>query len=555
MLPVILPLLASMAALPAAAEAPRQDPGIRVWLNKSGYVEPMEKVRAYLRTGVDGFVIVLHAEPSGRVRVLFPLDPEDDAWVRAGQDFEIRSRSDREAFVVYDGSGAGVILAAVSRDPFRFDGMVLNRHWDYRAAEFGVGNDAESDLLALVQRMTGGGWFDYDVVRYDVATYFVADGGGTTYHLSLYGPAYAGHYWAGGVGFTIGFGTGWYDPWYYPPHYWSSWYWPTYWYPCCYYGWYRPYPVPYAYYPYYGYPYGGHYGYPPGYYAQSRPTYARHFYAAGSYGTGYYYSRSGAWGTYAFKSAEDRYGLQPQSVTARRRTAGTGAAFATGSVPTATTGRRGVTSTPSSTAGVSAGTLEARRRTPTGASSAPTVLPTINGRRRAAEAQAAGTASPTATNADGRRIAGEARSPMTTGDAVRRGLEIVPPGRSDQGQSGVGERRVNPTTANPTGVRQVDPRRVTDTPSRSAQGTVGSGRTTKPSSGSLERRTPTRSVTPPRSTTPSRTVSPPRSAPSTTRSAPSTTRSAPRAAPSRPPTRSAPPQRSSPPPSGGRRRN
>ena len=113
MLPVILTLLASTAAVPAVAEAPSQDPAVRVWLNKSGYVERTDKVRAYVRTGVDGYVTILHAEPSGRVRVLFPLDPDDDAWVRAGQDYEIRSRSDKEAFAVYDGSGLGVVLAAV----------------------------------------------------------------------------------------------------------------------------------------------------------------------------------------------------------------------------------------------------------------------------------------------------------------------------------------------------------------------------------------------------------------------------------------------------------
>lgn len=550
MLPVILTLLATTVAAPAV-EAPSQDPAIRVWLNKSGYVERADKVRAYVRTGVDGYVMILHAEPSGRVRVLFPLDPEDDGFVRAGRDYEIRSRSDKEAFAVYDGTGTGVVLAAVAHDPFRFDGLVLNRHWDYRAAEFGVGNDAEADLLALVQRMTGGGWFEYDVVRYDVGSYYAGDyvdgESGEAYHLSLYGPGVAGHYWGGGVGFSIGFGVGWYDPWYYP-YYGYGWYSPWYWNSCCY-----GYGYPYAYYPYYGYPYYGYpyYGYPsygyPGYgYPYYGGTYARHVYPAGGYG--------GAWGTYAFKSSDDRYGLNPQSVTARRRTTGTGAAYASSSsrTPASTSRRTAAASTPVSSP-TTPGSLEARRR-PTGATSA-TVLPTISGRGRTAAPQGT-SATGAASSADGRRTVGDARAPATTGDVTRRGLEITPPGRAVTPQDA--DRRAAGTagsrSSNPNGLRQVEPRRIDDAPARSGQGTVGSGRTTNPSSGSLERRSPSRSATPPRSATPSRspsrTASPPRSAPST-RSAPS----APRAAPSRGPTRGSSPSRGSSPPSGGRRRN
>ena len=522
MLPVILTLLASTAAVPAAAEAPSQDPAIRVWLNKSGYVERTDKVRAYVRTGVDGYVMILHAEPSGRVRVLFPLDPEDDAFVRAGRDYEIRSRADREAFAVYDGMGTGVVLAAVARDPFRFEGLVVNRHWDYRAVEFGVGNDPEADLLAVVQTLTGGEWFDYDIVRYEVGSRYVADNDDGAYHLSLYGPAYHGHYWSGGGGFSIGFGTGWYDPWYGPwydpwydpwyyyPRHWSAWYYPRYWTPCCYGGWYRPYRATYVYYPT---------GYGP------RGTYTRNGSPA-----------------YTFKSRDDRYGLQPQSVTARRRTAGAGTAFASSPTrsPTTTTTRRTAAASSPASSPSTPGSLEARRR-PTGASPA-TRLPTINGRGRVAAPQGTTNAARNPNGADGRRTIGDARVPLNTGDTPRRGIEVAPPGRIVTPPAA--ERRtVRPSTATPSGMREVAGRRVGDAPARPAQGTVGSGRTTKPSSGSLERRSPQRTVSPPSSKAPSRTVSPPRS---TTRSAPA--RSAPRATPSRPPTKSSPPARSSSPP-------
>jgi hypothetical protein len=521
MLPVILTLLAATAAVPAVAEAPSQDPAVRVWLNKSGYVERTDKVRAYVRTAVDGYVVILHAEPSGRVRVLFPLDPEDDAFVRAGRDYEIRSRADREAFAVYDGLGTGVVLAAVSRDPFRFEGLAVNRHWDYRAVEFAVGNDAEADLLAVVQTMAGGTWFDYDIVRYEVGSRYAAGGDDGAYHLSFYGPAYHGHYWSGGGGFSIGFGGGWYDPWYGPwydpwydpwyyyPRHWSAWYYPRYWTP--YGGWYRPYRATYAYYPN---------GYVP------RGTYERNGYPA-----------------YAFKSREDRYGLQPPPVTARRRTGATTAAYASSPArsPTATTTSRrtAAASTPVS-APSTPGSLEARRR-PTGAAPA-TTLPTINGRGRVAAPQGTPNTTRNPNGADARRTVGDTRVPLNTRDTPRRGLEVAPPGRTVTPPAA--ERRTTrPTTWTPTGMRPAGERRVGDAPARPAQGTVGSGRTTKPSSGSLERRSPQRTVSPPRSTTPPRTVSPPKS---TTRSAPA--RTAPRATPSRTPTRRSPPARSSSPP-------
>lgn len=518
MLPIVLTLLASTVAAPAAAEAPRQDPAIRVWLNKSGYVERTDRVRAYVRTGVDGYVMILHAEPSGRVRVLFPLDPEDDAFVRAGRDYEIRSRADKEAFAVYDGAGTGVVLALVSRDPLQFGGLVLNRHWDYRAVEFGVGNDTEADLLALAQQVTGGGWFDYDVARYEVASPYTVARGDDAYHLSLYGPAYHGHYWHGGVGFSIGIGSGWYDPWYdpwyygwYAPRHWSAWY-PWYWYD----GWNRPFRSTYV------------YSYPNGY--APRGTYVRHVYPGSTYG--------GAWGSYAFKSDADRYGLNPRSVTARRRTTGAGATYASSPVrsPVSAT-RRTTAATSPSTSPATPGSLEPRRR-PTAAAPA-TVLPTINGRGRTAAPQ--GSAG-NPNGADGRRTVGDTRTPVTDGGAARRGLEITPPGRTVTPVDG-SQRTLGPRTTSPTGVRQVEPRRVGETTSRPAPGTVGSGRTIKPSSGTLERRSPSRTVSPPRST-PSRTVTPPRS---TTRSAPTRT-SRPRAAPSRPPTRSSPPARKSSPP-------
>lgn len=514
MLPIILAATVLGAMTPPPAAPPGQDPAIRVWLNKSGYIDRMDRVRAYVRTGVDGYVVILHAEPSGRVRVLFPLDPDDDAFVRAGKDYEIRGRGDREAFTVYDGSGPGVVLAAVSRDPLQFDSLTLNRHWDYRVAAFGVGNDPEADLLALVQQMTGGAWFDYDVARYEVTTPYSIAGGDDdeAVHLSFYTTPYYGHYWSRGAGFTIGFG--WYDPWYDP--FYSPWCW-DFW-DCGYDSWGR--------YPYYSYPY-----YPVGYYA---PSYfvpgsprVRHVFPAGR-------------GGYAFKSYDDRFGLQPRGVEMRRRSVVGSGYAATRSVVTPVNGTRR-TAGPATTRPVqgSPGSLEARRRYET-APDGSSKLPSLYGRRPVAPA-----------NADAPKRAGDA-----VAGARRPAAPVTAPSndgvlRRPTGSVDAGRRPTDNQARTPAGMREVKPGSVTPPPAgtRMPAGTVGSGRTIKPSAGSLERRTPTRDSPVPTMRTPSRSTGP------ATRSAPSrppTRVSPPRTAPSRPPVRVSPP-RGGPTRSGGRR--
>jgi hypothetical protein len=317
--PLLFALIGPAApAMTPVTPAPPQ--ALRVWLNRQGTLDRGDKVRAYTRTADDGYLFVLHVEPNGRVRVLFPLDPFDDGFIRAGQDYEIRGRGDREAFQVYETSGAGTVLAAVSPDPYRFDALVVNGHWDYRAADWNMGGDPEADLVALVGRLTNGGRFDYDVVRYVVGGYDVAYGGGDDwYSPGLYDPYYDGHSWYGGSGFSIhvgfGFGRGYgyrrhfYDPWYWDP--WDPWWYPS---PCwggCFY--------PFSYYTpvYYAYPYYG----PDRYVYYGAP--------GGTLGRGY-----------TFKSPDDRYGLSPNPVGVRRRTLATGSGTSPGRAGVAPSGRR-----------------------------------------------------------------------------------------------------------------------------------------------------------------------------------------------------------------------
>jgi hypothetical protein len=174
------------------------DPPIKVKISDDVFVRG-ERARVRVKTAQSGYLLVLRADAQGRVRVLFPLEPTDDAAVRGGKEIEVRGRGDRDAFTVDDAEGSGKILAAVSAQPFQVDAFALGGHWDYRAlAAADSGNDAEAALLTLVNSMTGG-TYDYDLVTYTVSDH----------------PSFRrAHVWGwGGWGWGWrGRGAGWYGP-------------------------------------------------------------------------------------------------------------------------------------------------------------------------------------------------------------------------------------------------------------------------------------------------------------------------------------------------------
>jgi hypothetical protein len=220
---MLLALLLSLAS--AVPQADGSDP-ITVKVNHERFSRG-DHARVYVQTAQDGYLVVLHADPEGRVRVLFPRDPTDDAFVRGGRKQEIRGRAGRDAFMVEDVDGAGTVLATVSPDAFTFDGYVLNGHWDYRALGQGtVKDDPLAGLLDIARHMSGDNRFDYDVASYVVeggrdiaAGYGYGHGYGYGYGYPRFGYAYDPFYdpfcydrfWGcgyRGFGFGVGFGFG-----------------------------------------------------------------------------------------------------------------------------------------------------------------------------------------------------------------------------------------------------------------------------------------------------------------------------------------------------------
>src|SRR4029077_5018568 len=201
---MMLPLLLSLVV------SATDDPPVKVWLNHDNYFQRGDKARVNVRLAEDGYVLVLRADAEGRVRVLFPLDPSDDNFVRGHETIEVRGRGDREAFFVDDREGSGLVLAARSTTPFKYDEFVRGDHWDYRVLDARqAGDDKEAALLDMVQRMTAEGRFDYDAVTYAVAS-------ARAYYDSYY-PSYTasfGYGWGWPYRHRYGFGV--YSNCYYP---------------------------------------------------------------------------------------------------------------------------------------------------------------------------------------------------------------------------------------------------------------------------------------------------------------------------------------------------
>ncbi len=240
---------------PAAPVAPQQ-PAIQLTLNRSdGDYSPGDEVGVRVQTRDDGYILVLRVDDDRQIQVLFPLDPNDDAFVKGGKEYEVRGRGAGSAFEADDVAGSGLIYAAVSKQPLDFSHFVVNGHWDYGALRLNdTSSDPEHDLTLLVSQTTDQQRFDYDDVGYSVQQIAAAttdDEIGNGYYPGYYDPYYnpswrcLGCGWAyprAGFNINVGLGYGGFDP-YYDPFLFDPW-------------WYD------GYYGYGGYYGGGYYGYP-----------------------------------------------------------------------------------------------------------------------------------------------------------------------------------------------------------------------------------------------------------------------------------------------------
>jgi len=207
---MLLALLISLAGPALKAD----DPPVRVDLNHEEFTRG-DRARVYVQAAQDGHLVVLHADPDGRVRVLFPLDPSDDDFVRGGKRVEIRGRSNRDAFFVDANDGSGTVVAVLSGDPLSYDAYVRGDHWDFRAlGATDLKDDPLAGLLDIARRMAG----DSSRFEYDAVSYAVGGEIASRYRYgSGYGYGYGSRFGIGlSFGYPYGYGFG-YDPFCYDP--------------------------------------------------------------------------------------------------------------------------------------------------------------------------------------------------------------------------------------------------------------------------------------------------------------------------------------------------
>ena len=158
--------LALLTQTPAQVAAHPARMGVRAWLPDT--VLPVgAPARVYVELEDSGFLALLHVEPSGRIRVLYPEHPNDPALVPGGAAFVVGGISDSTTFRVV-APGTGTLLAVRSWTPLDFRGLVDGNRWDYARAlllQPTAGNPLAA-LLDIADRITDGEAYTYDLTGY-----------------------------------------------------------------------------------------------------------------------------------------------------------------------------------------------------------------------------------------------------------------------------------------------------------------------------------------------------------------------------------------------------
>jgi hypothetical protein len=164
---MLVPLILLAQVLATPIQSPEDDRPVRLWLGPS----PVARGAAlpiYVAAGTEGYLLVLRATTDGHVEVVFPADPKSNGVIRPGA-YALRGMNDRPAIMVNEPSGTGIVIAALSPRPFRYDEFLRRGAWsrDAMVASW-PGADGVGTLTDIVQRMLGDGWFTYDLAIYTV---------------------------------------------------------------------------------------------------------------------------------------------------------------------------------------------------------------------------------------------------------------------------------------------------------------------------------------------------------------------------------------------------
>lgn len=142
------------------------DPGVRVWVSDTLY-QVGAGAHVYVKLREPGYLVVLHIDALGRIRVLYPAVPGDQVVVPADAPFEVAGTGESITFRVAT-RGRGTLLAARSPYPFVFEPLRHGERWDYAESlllQPSAGNPFAA-LLDIADRVADGQPYDYDVTAY-----------------------------------------------------------------------------------------------------------------------------------------------------------------------------------------------------------------------------------------------------------------------------------------------------------------------------------------------------------------------------------------------------
>lgn len=129
----------AVAAGPRAARSPSNSvrgleptPQVAVWTNRRDDVfERGDRMTVFVRTDVDAYVTVFRVNTDGQARVLFPVHPYDDNYVRGATARAVPGTRDGYTLRVQEYPGEGFLFAVVTLDPIAFRPFARGAEWDY----------------------------------------------------------------------------------------------------------------------------------------------------------------------------------------------------------------------------------------------------------------------------------------------------------------------------------------------------------------------------------------------------------------------------------------
>jgi len=147
-------ILTASLLLPGAVSAGPRDPGLEpspqvaLWTNRrDDAYERGDRMTIFVRTDVDAYVTIFRVNTDGHARVLFPMHPGDDNYLRGAAAHAVPGTQRGYTLRVQEYPGEGFLFAVVTLDPIAFHAFARGREWDYRA--LGLASRVTGDPYAL----------------------------------------------------------------------------------------------------------------------------------------------------------------------------------------------------------------------------------------------------------------------------------------------------------------------------------------------------------------------------------------------------------------------